>query len=200
LCALKPEPDLKNSLAMAHSPELEANTFVDLTTHEEGDIGLWIRQQKQYHNVPNFVSNELSRCTEALPSVTALFPPASLPMMQVLDFAIPKTKDPLQDCKVRTCHGPRNRSHGCLPVQPEPGVTLSQCIRCAHHLHVARLCSAANLSHAAFATLPSSLTASHRLRLLPDIPARVPCHPSLPTTILDQDCWPTPSACHLETH
>jgi hypothetical protein len=71
--------------------------FVDLTTHEEGDIGLWIRQQKQYNDVPNFVSNELSRRIEALPSVTALLPPASLPVMQVLDFDIPETKDPLQD-------------------------------------------------------------------------------------------------------
>ena len=50
-----------NKLTMAALPlnlslDSEANTIEDLTADEVGDTGLWIGQQKQYRNVPNFVT------------------------------------------------------------------------------------------------------------------------------------------------
>jgi hypothetical protein len=109
---------------MPRSPISEANSFVDLTTSEEGDLTLWIGQQKQYHNVPNFVSNELSRRTAALPSVTALLPPASLPVIQVLNFTIPIPMDPLKNTPNNSFsfHKPTHASSECflLPVPLTP--------------------------------------------------------------------------------
>ena len=61
----------------------------DLTVCEYGDIDLWIRTGKQYHNVPNYVSNELCRQMTALPLVIPLLPPPSLPVLSLLKFPVP---------------------------------------------------------------------------------------------------------------
>ena len=47
----------------------EAKIVEDLTTCEVGDINLWIGQQKEYRNVPNYISDEL--CYYAIYIVSA---------------------------------------------------------------------------------------------------------------------------------
>jgi hypothetical protein len=54
------------ALPLNSSLDSEVNAIEDLTADEVGDIGLWIGQQKQYRNVPNFVANELCQRTSAL--------------------------------------------------------------------------------------------------------------------------------------
>ena len=68
----------------------------DLTAHEVGDIDLWIGKHKEYHNVPNFVSNELCWRTSALPSVLAHLPSESLPILQLLETAPPQVTESFQ--------------------------------------------------------------------------------------------------------
>ena len=68
---------------------LEANLTMDLTLHKEGDISLWIGMQKEYHNVPNFIANELSWHVAVPPSVLAHLPPPSLPVLELLNFTTP---------------------------------------------------------------------------------------------------------------
>jgi len=46
-----------------HRLHSDTNAIEDLTSHEVGDLGLWIGTQKVYHNVPNYVANELCRRT-----------------------------------------------------------------------------------------------------------------------------------------
>ena len=70
----------------------------DLTTHEVGDLSLWIGQQKKYHNVPNYVSNELSRRTSPLPSVLELLPSASVLSLSGLAFIWSDNKQPRYAC------------------------------------------------------------------------------------------------------
>ena len=74
----------------AHLPHSDANAIEDLTSHEEGNLSLWIGQQKEYCNVPEYVSNELCRRTAPLPLVLGLLPPASLPVLQLLEFPAPR--------------------------------------------------------------------------------------------------------------
>ena len=60
----------------------DTDAIEDLTAREEGDLSLWIGQQKEYRNVPNYVSNELCWRTSPLPSVLELLPSNSLPILQ----------------------------------------------------------------------------------------------------------------------
>ena len=64
--------------------DLEVDIVEDLTAHEVGDIDLWIGQQKEYRNVPNYVSNEL--CQRAFPCVPVHHPPefGSTPFLRSL--------------------------------------------------------------------------------------------------------------------
>lgn len=71
----------------------DTNAIEDLTADEVGDLSLWIGQQKEYHNVPAYVSNELCRRTSPLPSVLELFPSASLPVLELLGFPTPRITD-----------------------------------------------------------------------------------------------------------
>ena len=73
----------------AHPLHSDTNVIKDLTSDEVGDLSLWIGQQKKYHNVPNFVSNELCWHTSPLHSVLELLPPTSLPILQLLKFPTP---------------------------------------------------------------------------------------------------------------
>jgi len=73
-----------------HPLHRDTITIEDLTTHEVGDLSLWIGKQKEYHNVPNYVSNELCQRTSPLPSVSELLPSTSLPVLQLLEFPTPR--------------------------------------------------------------------------------------------------------------
>jgi hypothetical protein len=75
----------------------DTNVIKDLTAHKVGDLSLWIGQQKEYRNVPAYVSNELCRRTSALPSVLKLLPSASLPVLQLLEFPTPRITDAIPD-------------------------------------------------------------------------------------------------------
>ena len=79
--------------AKPHHPD--TNAIEDLTAHdpEVGDLSLWIGKQKKYHNVPKYVSDELCQRTSLLPSVLELLPPASLPVLQLLEFPTPRNMD-----------------------------------------------------------------------------------------------------------
>lgn len=72
-----------------HPLSSDTNTIKDLTAHEVGDLSLWIGQQKEYHDVPGYVSNELCQCMSPLHSVLELLPPADLPVLQLLEFPTP---------------------------------------------------------------------------------------------------------------
>ena len=74
----------------AHCPHSDTNAIEDLTSHEVGDLSLWIGKQKVYYNVPNYVANELCWRTSPLPSVLELLPSASLPVLQLLGFPTPR--------------------------------------------------------------------------------------------------------------
>lgn len=76
--------------------DLEVDIVEDLTAHEVGDIDLWIGQQKEYRNVPNYVSNELCQRTCALPSVLALLPSESLSVLQLLEITPPQVTESFQ--------------------------------------------------------------------------------------------------------
>jgi len=65
------------------------NAVEDLTSHEVGDLSLWIGKRKVYHNVPNYVANELCWRTSPLPSLLELLPSPSLPVLQLLGFPTP---------------------------------------------------------------------------------------------------------------
>jgi len=73
-----------------HCLHSDANAVEDLTSHEVGDLSLWIGKQKVYHNVPNYVANELCQRTSPLPSLLELLPSASLPVLQLLGFPTPR--------------------------------------------------------------------------------------------------------------
>ena len=73
-----------------HPLHSDINAIEDLTTDEVGDISLWIGQQKEYRNVPNYVSNELCQRTSPLPSVLELLPSTSLPVLHLLEFPTPR--------------------------------------------------------------------------------------------------------------
>lgn len=63
--------------------------ITDLTVNEFGDVNLWIRQGKRYHNVPEYVSKELCRRMSALPTETSNLPSPYLPVIHLLDFPTP---------------------------------------------------------------------------------------------------------------
>ena len=79
-----------------HTLDSEVNIVEDLTDHEVGDVDLWIGQQKEYCNVPSYVSNELGRRTSALPAVLTHLPSESLPIMQLLRTALPQVTESFQ--------------------------------------------------------------------------------------------------------
>jgi len=78
------------AIMSAHPLHSDTNAIKDLTTDEVGDISLWIGQQKEYHNMPNYVSNEPCRHTSPLPSVLELLPSALLPVLHLLEFPTPR--------------------------------------------------------------------------------------------------------------
>ena len=73
-----------------HPLHSDTNAIEDLTADEVGDVSLWIGQQKEYRNVPTYVSNELCRRTAPLPSVLEFLPSASLPVLELLEFPTPR--------------------------------------------------------------------------------------------------------------
>ena len=79
----------------AHPLDSDTNTIEDLTAHEVGNLSLWIGQQKEYRNVPNYVSDELCQRTSALPPVLEVLPPSSLPILQLLEFPTPRITGPI---------------------------------------------------------------------------------------------------------
>jgi len=78
------------------SSDSETNACEDLTADDIGDISLWIWHQKEYRNVPNYVSNELCQRASALRSVLAVLPPESLPVVQLLEVMTPRATEPFQ--------------------------------------------------------------------------------------------------------
>ena len=52
--------------------------------------------QKEYRNVPSYVSNDLGRCTSALPAVLTHLPSESLSILQLLRTALPQVTESFQ--------------------------------------------------------------------------------------------------------
>ncbi|KAI9443778.1 hypothetical protein H4582DRAFT_2053569 [Lactarius indigo] len=105
--------------------------LTDLTTDEFGDMNLWIGKGQQYRNVPNYVSDELCRRTSALPTVTSLLPPPSLPVLLLLDFAIPPITRPIQGVNPKdifSCNNATHTSSECLQL-PFPSRDLLNMLR-----------------------------------------------------------------------
>ena len=122
------------ALPLNSSLDSEANTIEDLTADEVGDIGLWIGQQKQYRNVPNFVANELSQRTSALPSVLALLPPETIPVLQLLKITTPQVKETFQSIRSSDLflfHEPTHTSSECLHLTAPSSDFLTQLQACA---------------------------------------------------------------------
>lgn len=103
---------------MSTTSEPDAPVIItDLTADEFGDVNLWIGKGRQYHDVPNYVSNELCRRTSALPEVISLLPPPSLPVLSLLDFPIPPITQKIQvvNCEdVFSLNSPTHTSSECL--------------------------------------------------------------------------------------
>jgi hypothetical protein len=112
----------------------ETNAIKDLTTDEVGDISLWIRQQKEYRNVPNFVSNELCQHTSALPSVLAHLPSNSLPVLQLLELTTPQVTEAFQGINPHNLFlfdEPTHTSSECLDLLAPSSNFLTQLRACA---------------------------------------------------------------------
>ena len=110
---------------------LHSDTYVieDLTTDEVGDISLWIGQQKKYHNVPNYVSNELCQRASPLPSVLELLPSASLPVMHLLKFPTPRITATILGMTPHTSftfHEPTHSALECCQIPAPPHNFLRQ--------------------------------------------------------------------------
>ncbi|KAH8986514.1 hypothetical protein EDB86DRAFT_2832639 [Lactarius hatsudake] len=105
--------------------------LTDLTADKFGDVNLWIRKGKQYHNVPNYVSDELCHRTSAPPTVTSLLPPPSLPVLLLLDFAIPPITQSIHGVKpkdVFSCNSATHTSSECLQL-PFPSCDILNVLR-----------------------------------------------------------------------
>ena len=113
------------SIASAASEHSES-PITDLTVDEFGDIALWIGQGKQYHNVPEYVSNELCRRTSALPMATSLLPSPLLPVLHLLDFPIPPITQSLSGISPENIFSYHNATHTSTECQrlsaPSKGV------------------------------------------------------------------------------
>ena len=105
-----------------HRLHSDANAVEDLTSHEVGDLSLWIGKRKVYHNVPNYVANELCRHTSPLPSLLELLPSASLPVLQLLGFTTPQITSAILVTTPNTLfsfHEPTHMSLECCQI-PAP--------------------------------------------------------------------------------
>jgi len=105
-----------------HRLHSDANAVEDLTSHEVGDLSLWIGKRKVYHNVPNYVANELCRRTSPLPSLLELLPSASLPVLQLLGFTTPRITSAILVTTPNTLfsfHEPTHMSLECCQI-PAP--------------------------------------------------------------------------------
>jgi hypothetical protein len=81
--------------AVLHAP------ITNLTVNEVRDVNLWIGQGKSYHDVPEFVSNELCRRTSALTTEMSLLPSPLLPVLRLLDFPTPPCHNVSPRCQSR---------------------------------------------------------------------------------------------------
>lgn len=109
----------------AHPLDLNPNVIEDLTA-DEGDLSLWIGQQKKYHNVPTYVSNELCQRTSVSPSVLAHLPSESLPVLRLLDLTTPHVTESFQNVKPEDLfmfHVATHTSLECFQL-PTPSNTL----------------------------------------------------------------------------
>ena len=107
----------------AHPPHSYTNAVEDLTAHEVGDLSLWIGQQKEYHDVPGYVSNELCRRTSPIHAVLEHLPPADLPILQLLEFPTPRIMDTIPgitpDALFSFCDATHTSSECCqMPAPP----------------------------------------------------------------------------------
>jgi len=105
-------PNICYHLAMmpTHHLHSDANAVEDLTSHEVGDLSLWIGKWKVYHNVPNYVANKLCWHTSPLPSLLELLPSTSLPVLQLLGFTTPRITSAILVTTPNTQH-PTHYSH-----------------------------------------------------------------------------------------
>lgn len=105
--------------------------ITDLTLNEFGDLSLWIRQGRQYHNVPEYVSTELSRCTSPLPTETSLLPSPLLPIIHLLDFPTPPITPSLKGINAEATFSHNEATHTsseCLRL-PAPSHGILQVLR-----------------------------------------------------------------------
>jgi hypothetical protein len=86
----------------------------DLTASAKGDITLWIGKNKIYCNVQGFISDELCLRTSAPPFVTAQIVPLSLPVMQLVDFSMPRVTASLQGINPRSLFSSHDATHTSL--------------------------------------------------------------------------------------
>lgn len=106
----------------SHPPHANTDAIEDLTASAVGDLSLWIGQQKEYRDVPVFVSNELCQRTSPLPSVLELLPPTYLPVLQLLGFPTPRVTGPIIGTTpdaLFSSNGPTHTSLECCQV-PAP--------------------------------------------------------------------------------
>jgi hypothetical protein len=103
--------------------------ITDLTVNEVGDVNLWIGQGKSYHDVPEFVSNELCRCTSVLTTEMSLLPSPFLPVLCLLDFPTPPVTMSLHGVKAEELFShniPTHTSSKCLQLPaPSHGILKS---------------------------------------------------------------------------
>ena len=105
--------------------------IIDLTVDKLGDINLWIRQGKQYHNVPKYVSDELCRRTSAMLVVTSLLPSPSLSVSLLLSFSTPPITKSLQGVDPEATFSFNNTTHTsskCLQL-PSPSHAVLNALR-----------------------------------------------------------------------
>lgn len=119
---------------MAAIHDSETNMFNDLTAEDVGDISLWIGKQKEYRDVPNYVSNELCQRSSMLPSVLALLPSGTLPVLQLLELATPQVAESLQCIEPKSLFGFHEATHTsleCLQLPVPSSKFLNQLQACA---------------------------------------------------------------------
>jgi hypothetical protein len=119
---------------MAAIHDSETNAFNDLTAEEAGDISLWIGKQKEYRDVPNYVSNELCQRSSVLPSVLALLPSETLPVLQLLELNTPQVAESLQCIEPDSLFGFHEATHTsseCLHLPVPSSDFLNQLRACA---------------------------------------------------------------------
>jgi hypothetical protein len=88
--------------------------IADLTVNEVRDVNLWVGQGKRYHDVPDFVSNELCRHTSTLTTEMSLLPSPSIPVLRLLNFPTPPITTVLQGIKAEELFSHNTATHTSL--------------------------------------------------------------------------------------